>query len=325
MSRRRDPPARAAQRGAALLLALLLVALVATLASAMVWQQWRAVQVEAAERARAQAAWVLDGATDWSRLILREDARTGSIDHAAEPWATPLAEARLSSFLAVDRESAGDSELDAFLSGAIRDAQARFNLRNLVAADTGRPVPAEVEAFGRLCAALGLGGDTATRVAEGLAASWSGAGGPGSAPAAPSRPLPVSRLEHLAWLGVDAAAVDVLRPHVEVLPRRAPLNVNTAGREVLAAVLGIDAGTAERLVQRRQLRAFESLAQVRAELPPEAVVPEDRLDVKSSHFVVQGRLRLDVRVLDEVAWLQRVDGRVVVERRRRQPALAESP
>ena len=96
MSRRPAPRARPAQRGAALLLALLLVALVATLASAMVWQQWRAVQVEAAERARAQAAWVLDGATDWSRLILREDARTGSNDHAAEPWATPLAEARLS-------------------------------------------------------------------------------------------------------------------------------------------------------------------------------------------------------------------------------------
>jgi general secretion pathway protein K len=124
---------------------------------------------------------------------------------------------------------------------------------------------------------------------------------------------------------VEAAAIDVLRPHVEVLPRRAPLNVNTSGREVLAAVLGVDAGTAERLVQRRQLRAFESLAQLRAELPPDAVVPDDRLDVKSSHFVVQGRLRLDERVLDEVAWLHRVDGRVVVERRRRQAALAESP
>ena len=41
---------RRAVRGAALLLALTLVALVATLAAGMVWQQWRAVQVEAAER-----------------------------------------------------------------------------------------------------------------------------------------------------------------------------------------------------------------------------------------------------------------------------------
>lgn len=322
---RRRSVVRPAQRGAALLLALLLVALVATLASGMVWQQWRAVQVEAAERARAQAAWVLDGATDWSRLILREDASTGRIDHAAEPWATPLAEARLSSFLAVDRDSAGETELDAFLSGSIRDAQARFNLRNLVAADTGRPVPAEVAAFGRLCAALGLGADLAARLADGLAASWAAPDAPGSTPALPTRALPVSRLEHLAWLGIDAAGVEALRPHVEVLPRRAPLNANTAGREVLAAVLGVDAGTAERLVQRRQRRAFESLEELRAELPPDTDVAEDRVDVKSGHFVVHGRLRLDERVLDEVAWLHRVDGRVVVESRRRQSALAEPP
>jgi general secretion pathway protein K len=40
------------QRGAALLTAMIIVTLVATLAAAMVWQQWRAVQVEVAERAR---------------------------------------------------------------------------------------------------------------------------------------------------------------------------------------------------------------------------------------------------------------------------------
>ena len=64
---------------------------------------------------------------------------------------------------------------------------------------------------------------------------------------------------------------------------------------------------------------------LRAELPPGTAVPEDRVAVKSSHFVVHGRLRLDERVLDEVAWLHRVDGRVVVERRRRQSAPAEPP
>ena len=135
MSPRGRPQGRTAsrarsERGAALLLALLLVALVATLASAMVWQHWRAVQVEAAERARAQAAWILDGATDWVRLILREDRRSGSTDHLGEPWATPLAEARLSTFLAVDRDRSDESDVEAFLSGEISDAQARYNLRN---------------------------------------------------------------------------------------------------------------------------------------------------------------------------------------------------
>ncbi len=99
-----------AQRGAALLLAMMILTLVATLASGMVWQQSRSIQVEAAERARVQSAWILNGALDWARLILREDARSGGADHLGEPWATPLAEARLSTFLAADRDNNADSQ-----------------------------------------------------------------------------------------------------------------------------------------------------------------------------------------------------------------------
>ena len=43
---------RPRQCGAALLAAMLTVTLVATLASAAMWQQWRSTEVEAAERAR---------------------------------------------------------------------------------------------------------------------------------------------------------------------------------------------------------------------------------------------------------------------------------
>ena len=67
------------QQGAALLLAMVIVALVATVTAGMVWQQTRAVQVEEAERARAQAGWILSGALDWARLILREDLRLSLI------------------------------------------------------------------------------------------------------------------------------------------------------------------------------------------------------------------------------------------------------
>ena len=88
------------QRGAALLAAMLTVTLVAAFAASALWQQWRAIEVEAAERTRIQAAWMLLGALDWSRLILAEDARGSGSDSLAEPWAVPLAEARLSTFLA---------------------------------------------------------------------------------------------------------------------------------------------------------------------------------------------------------------------------------
>ena len=42
------------QRGAAILTAMLTVVLVATMASAMLWQQWRGVEVESAQRTRVQ-------------------------------------------------------------------------------------------------------------------------------------------------------------------------------------------------------------------------------------------------------------------------------
>jgi len=156
------------QRGAALLTAMVIVTLVATLAAAMVWQQWQAVQVEAAERAQTQAQWILNGALDWARLILREDARNGGPDELSEPWAVPLSEARLSTFLSNDGTATDDAP-EAFLSGGIRDAQARYNLRNLA---TGGKVDAtELATLQRLCEAVALSPDWAQRLAQGVAAA----------------------------------------------------------------------------------------------------------------------------------------------------------
>src|SRR5258706_14934194 len=111
------------QAGAALLTAMIIVTLVATLAAGMIWQQWRAVQVEVAERSRLQSAWILSGALDWARLILREDVKAGGgADHLGEPRAVPLAEARLSTFLRVDKNNADDGP-EAFPSRKILHAQ----------------------------------------------------------------------------------------------------------------------------------------------------------------------------------------------------------
>ena len=89
---------RLAQRGAALLAAMLTVTLVATIAASAVWQQWRNLEVEGAERTRAQAAWLLLSGLDFSRQILRQDARSsGGADSLSEPWSVPLAEAMPSS------------------------------------------------------------------------------------------------------------------------------------------------------------------------------------------------------------------------------------
>lgn len=307
---------RPAQRGMALLLAMVILTLVATLAAGMVWQQSRAVQIEAAERASSQAGWILTGALDWARLILREDQRNGGADHLGEPWATPLAEARLSTFLAADQNNNADSGPEAFLSGAIEDAQARYNLNNVLDGD-GKVQPAELAALQRLCNAAGVPTDTAGRIADGLRQARAGATDGNDAP------LAVPDVGQLTWLGLDAATVARLAPYLVLLPQATPVNMNTAPREVLVAAIDqLDLATAERLVQQRQRDPFDKLEDVEAQLPPTMKPDPKRAGVSSSHFYVYGRLRLEDRVLEERSLIERRGGGgsgsdVVVLRRER--------
>ena len=313
------------QRGAALLLAMLVLTLVATLAVGMVWQQQRAVQVEAAERARAQAAWILSGALDWARLILREDARNGGSDHLVEPWAVPLAEARLATFLAADRDSnTDDGSMDAFLSGAIVDVQARYNLRNLLDAD-GKLLPAELQTLQQLCDGAGATQGTAQRISEGWVAVYGA-----RADGAPSQlPLAPQRVEQLSWLGVDAASAAALAPRLTLLPQRTALNLNTAAAPVLMAVIeGLDASSAERLVSTRDRTPFRSIADAQALLSQSLTLDPARVGVTSMHFEVSGRLRLEDRVLEEHSLVERrgqAGGAevVVLWRERRNPGAAQ--
>ena len=316
-------PARAArqrQRGAALLTAMIIVALIATLATTMVWQQWRAVQVEAAERARTQSAWILSGALDWARLILREDARAGGTDHLGEPWAVPLAEARLSTFLAADKSNTEDAP-DAFLSGSITDAQARYNLTNLAGGGTVDPV--ELAALQRLCEAVGVSADVASRIATGLRdATPAPAPAPGASATGAARPadptlLPRS-VAQLAWLGVDAESLRALEPYVTLLPEKTFVNVNTAPREVLvAAVPGLDLATAERVLQSRQKVPLKTVADMRALAPGLPDESYARLAIASTFFEVRGRLRLADVVLEQRSLVQRRGLQVVVVQRER--------
>jgi general secretion pathway protein K len=302
---------RTRQRGAALLTAMIIVTLVATLAASMVWQQWRAVQVESAERARTQSAWILAGALDWARLILREDARNGGADHLGEPWAVPLAEARLSTFLAADSSGNDEDAPDAFLSGAISDAQGRYNLTSLIAGHQIDPV--ELAALSRLCEAVGVAQDVAGRIANGLASAQAG-----SDAAAPLLPRTVPQL---VWLGVDADSVRTLAPYVVLLPRQTPVNVNTASREVLAATIkGLDLASAERLIQVRQRSPFTTIEQVERELPDVPPLDRTRVGIASSFFEVRGRLRLGDRVLDQTSLVERRGLDIVVLQRLRTPA-----
>ena len=291
-------------------MAMLVVALVTTLASAMVWQQWRAVQVEAAERSRLQSAWMLSGALDFARLILREDGRSGGSDSLNEPWAKPLAEARLSTFLAADASNTDDG-LQAFLSGSITDAQSRYNLRNLY--EGGQVLAADLAVFTKLCELAGVSSGTAERIASRLRdASLPPALQPAGTPLMPHSAA------QLGWLGLDADTLGRLAPLVVLLPEPTPVNVNTAQAEVIAAAVeGLDAGSARRLVQLRERAPLRSTAELTLQLPGKVAPSPRQIGVSTNYFDVVGRLRLADRVLQERSLLRRQGLRVQVLARER--------
>ena len=327
------------QSGVALLAAMLTVTLVASFAAAALWQQWRSVEVESAERARVQAAWVLTGALDWARLILREDARAGGADHLAEPWAVPLNEARLSSFLAVDK-NASDTEREAFLSGQISDLQGRLNVANLiegkVVSETG------LASFSRLFGILGLPPQQLNALASNLLeASQSGTQSTGQSgsptlaqptpvtpvtPLTPLTPLMPQRVDQLVWLGLSPASLAVLTPYITLLPTRTPVNINTAKAEVLyASSPDLEMAGARKLVSARERSHFRTLSEAN-KLIRDTGGPfvEGQHAVASRFFEVRGRLRLDQTVVQERSVLQR-DGLTVRTLWRDRGVVADGP
>lgn len=314
------------QLGAALLTAMLTVALVATLASAALWQQWRQVEIEIAERGRSQTAWMMTGAMDWTRLILREDAisaQGAAADHLGEPWALAVQESKLSTFLSQDQQwREGDAEV--FLSGQVTDAQSRMNVMNLV--ENGQISAPALARFAALFERLGLPLGELQTLAQQLQASLqasranpSSSSSPNPGPAA----LMPQQTAQLVWLGLSPGTVAALQAHITVLPEATPVNLNTASAEVLSAVLpGLDLASARQAVTQRQRGHWASLNAAQEALGSSGRLLDDKQhSVQSRYFEVQGRMRIDNVVQQETALVRRDGGQVRMLWRVRSPQL----
>ena len=312
------------QSGAAILAAMLTVALVATFAATAMWQQYRSVEVETAERARVQAAWLSTAALDWARLVLREDARAGTADHLAEPWAALLDGVQLSKFLAVDKNNTDgefNTALNASLTGQIIDLQSRLNVTNLI--DKKALSAPDVKSFTRLFALLGLPASELTGMANQLLKVTATEPGANAA----NTGLPPQRVEQLVWLGLSAPTLAALQPYITLLPQRTPINLNTANAEVIyASTAALPLGDARKLVEQRNANPFRTLADA-AGKAGDAPDPfsEGRHGVATSYFEVRTRLKLNKTWLDERATVQRDGTSVRVILRERGAVAAAQP
>ena len=298
MSQRHPVPVGHAT-GAALITAMLLVALVASLATVMLWQLAQRVQGESVQRRAQQQHALLVGATDWARVVLREDVRSSRIDHLGEPWAVPLKPVALSQFLnARDATQSLPPAQEWWLSGRITDAQSKFNAYEL---NLGSPWAEP--AFLRLFAALGLPPAEAQLALRQWALARQAALDPTRFPQAPLLP---QRLTQLVWLGLPASTVQRLQAHVVFLPSPTRINLNTASAEVLAAATTLTLAQTQRWVALRATEPATSLEAAAQRLGVSANAwPPQRFSVDSPWFEVQGQLRQDDSVLSLHSLVQR--------------------
>ncbi|MES2535295.1 MAG: type II secretion system minor pseudopilin GspK [Pseudomonadota bacterium] len=297
----------ARQRGVAVITALLLTTLCITIVSSLFWQQQVQVRSIENQRLQSQNQWLLRGALDWARLILREDGRISNEDTLDEPWAVPLSETRIDQY--VENNRADTDASDATLSGSIADAQSHYNLTNL--STNGVINPREIAVFERLLTNLRLNPALAKATADMMRASQ-------PKPAAPrqaseqktegSQPMALTQIDDLlAVPGFTNADLDKLRDFVVVLPGATAINVNTAPVEVLAAIAPTMSMTdATTLVASRKTASFRDLNDLAQRLPGKFTGDQDtQLAVASNYFLVNGKVNMSRAGLSVQALIRR--------------------
>lgn len=266
----------------------------------MLWRQQVQIRRIENQRLLSQALWVARGALDWTRLILRSEGDTSAnITYLGGLWGVPIAKTRLSDFLGQIGEVRAQQGAETYLSGSIEDAQAKFNLRNLVSSPAPGVLQLDTEQIGayqRLLVSLGLNSQLAKNTAvqvrasltqsatrfqtvtstNGTAPTPSPQGGatggsftdqPGISDDdsnAAKAPLQMTSVDSLLDIpGYTPEMVARLRPFVTVLPTISAVNMNTASAEVVAAVVpGMNLSAAQAFVARRQTVFFHNVGDV---------------------------------------------------------------
>jgi general secretion pathway protein K len=265
---RRDPVERCAkrmkrQRGVALIIALILVALATILATKLTFdgflERRRAIGVLAAE----QALHFGMGAEALAADVLAQDAQNSpSLTTLTGPWAQPTQP------LPITPQDNPEGEPIGTLQGELEDMQGRFNLNNLGAVlRDGKQDPQPLEQFQRLLQLVNLEPKWA-----GLARDWIDADDiPGSPDGAEDQiytsqtppyhtgnwpMMSASELMNLPGFGADRYRK--IAPYVTALPTaKATINICTASWPVLESLTAKPEGyTAEVLANGRKTGCF---------------------------------------------------------------------
>ena len=288
----------ASQRGVALVMALLVVAIGTMIAVNLMWQGTLDLRRTDAALAADQGLLYMQGAEAWAADILQQDlVDSPESDNLGEQWAFELPP------LPVDGGA---------IVGKLEDLQGRFNLNNLVSAN-GTENELARQQFERLLFRLDVDPALAGAVVDWLDPDTElrfPTGGEDvvysdSDPPYRTANSPItSASELMAVAGFDRDTYRLVAPYVTVLPSGTKLNVNTASDVVLSSLSDdIDIATAGSLVEQRADGEFVDIDETFAGLVEPDVLAE--IDGVSEHFLLTATVTLGSNQLTMRSLLQR--------------------
>lgn len=262
---------RSRQKGVALITAILITALVSSVALSLAWDNALDLRRTMTLLYRDQAVQVALGAESWIQSILRDDLSETDTDHLGEIWASELPG------LPVQSEA-----VQGELFGAIEDLQGRFNVNNLID-ENGEIDEFAVEHFQRLLQVLEIDPRFAGIAADWLDANREAAFPDGAedaiytglVPAYRTANMALSNATELAALeGMDKETFDTLLPHIVALPGRTGINVNTATAAVLQSLdENLTTSDVEGLISERENGGFADVQNTFSTLVTPEVLP----------------------------------------------------
>jgi general secretion pathway protein K len=263
-------------KGMALLMTLLVVAMLSVLVLAMNTRSLLAVTRAKQSVDALNAAYIMRSGISAAMAFLERDARESTIDALSEVWAQDVTQFPVG---------------DGMVSIRIEDEASKFNINTLVTPQRKIDDKA-VERFGRLLKTVGNDDGLAQRVAEWLRSQRAD---PSYTFRDPSELLLVPGLTVEAFKRVENSLTVYTDP---VNSRN--INVNTAGRDVLVALSPkLSGALIDGILNRRIENPFREIGDVKkvSGMNDEILYTfSDAIDVKSSTF----RVRAEAKVADVV-------------------------
>jgi len=285
------------QSGMAVVSAMLLAALVVAVAISLMYEQQRFINRLENHFAATQARWMGEASIHWSRAILAEDAKAGSVDHLKENWAIRLPATAFEG---------------GTISGFITDQQQYCNLNNMIQGEN-------VDLLKRLLSAIG-----SNPVAVDALKDWIDADNDITYPYGAESdyylalPIPyragnqpLTEMGNLSRvLGFSEEAIAKLRHYCSVLPEPTPVNLNTASPELLGLMVPeLSQFDLETILAARDLHPFEKISDVGKLLDQSKLtLSEGKFSVGSHYFMVTSQAQFGKSTMRTEALLKRDGG-----------------